>query len=53
MLRKVKIFEKYDKSTSPLVLSIVDDKNLRARTNRFDSMMILVTEKNMKITIFS
>ena len=48
-LLKVKISEKYDKSTSPRILSILDDKNLRAGTNRFDSVIILVIEENMKI----
>ena len=47
----MKIFEKYDKATSPWVLSIVD-KNLRAGTNRFNSVMIIVIEENMKIIIF-
>ena len=48
----MKIFEKYDKLTSPWVLSIVDDKNLRAGLIRFNSVMILVIEENMKIAIF-
>ena len=48
----MKIFEKYDKSTLPWVLSIVDDKNLGAGTNRLNSMMILVIEENIKVTIF-
>ena len=51
-LLKEKIFEKYDTSILPLVLSCVEDKNLRAGTNRFNSVMNLVNEENMKITIF-
>ena len=45
---KNEIFEKYDKSTSQWVLSIVDDKNLRAGTKRFNSVMISVIKENMK-----
>ena len=48
---KNEILEKYDKSTYPCVLSIVDDKNLRAGTNRFNSVIISVIKENMKITI--